>query len=55
MFLYQPPESERKIKSMPGTPLNRHKEDALKHLARGGFPVNPKWLRHIESIYRNRM
>lgn len=58
MFIYQPPEPERKVKSTEAPSLNRRLEETIDHVAKGWIPVNPQVLKQVqekigEGVYRS--
>ena len=54
MFLYEPPERERKIKAMEGPPPTRRLDKTVEHLSRGWLPVNPVVLSAVKQRLKDR-
>ncbi len=49
MFLYEPPERPKKIKTMPGRSPERRLEAAIKHIMKRWLPVNGRLLQTIRD------
>ena len=49
MFIYQPPERERKIKTTEGKPPSRRVVQTIQHVSKGWLPVNPTLLKEVQE------
>lgn len=49
MFIYQPPEPERKVKATEGRGPSRRLEETVEHVSRGWVPVNPQVLKQVQE------
>lgn len=49
VFIYEPPQSDRKVKSVEGHAPSRRVDQTINHISKGWFPINGEILKAVQE------